>query len=155
MGYNEEKARKMYNLYVQGKPCKKAYAAVEKDDKYVVLKNAEGRKSKYSIAGGTVEENEINSEAIVREVYEELNMNVEVVKSLGFINWTQTWTYQDKTFEMPYEVEVFLTKFISHVNKDKLGLDGEFDNSNISVVEISKEEMLNNVYEFVVKGITF
>ena len=149
MGYNEQKAKKMYDLFVRGKPCRKVYGAVEKDGKFIVLKNPADRKYKYSIAGGTVENDEDNIVAIKREIMEELNINVEVVKSLGFLNWKQNWVFEGKEFQMPYEVEIFLTKFVSYSNRKSLGLEGEFS-KDITVCEVSKEEMMQNVYEFVV-----
>ena len=154
MGYNEQKAKKMYELYVQGKACRKVYAAVEKDGKFIVLKNPADRKYKYSIAGGTVENNEDNIVAIKREILEELNINAEVVKSLGFLNWKQTWVFEGKEFQMPYQVEIFLTKFISYSNNNTLGLEGEFS-KEVTVEEVSKEEMVQNVYEFIVGNFKF
>ncbi len=37
--YYNNKAKRMYNLYINNLPCKKVYAAVKKGDKFVVLKD--------------------------------------------------------------------------------------------------------------------
>jgi len=155
MNYQEQKAKRAYELYLQGLPFKKVYAAVEKDGKYLVLKNAPDRKFKYQISGGGVDDGEDNETAIKRELREELNVNVEIVKSLGVLQYVRTWKYQDKVFDIDYESEIFLTKFLSYSHEHKFGLDGEFIPSIgvVGVAEISKEEMLKGVYEFADGGI--
>ena len=84
--YYNNKAKKMYNLYINNLPCKKVYAAVKKGDKFVVLKDEKNPKWKYQLSGGGVEDGEDNVSAIKREIYEELNMNVKVI-NLGV--WRQ------------------------------------------------------------------
>ncbi len=154
MGYSEAKAKKMYELFLKGLPCKKVYAVVKKDDKFVVLKEAEGRKWKYQLAGGGVEEGENNEIAIKREIAEELNMLVNVVKSLGMICYSTNWIYDGKEFSVNYESEIMLTEFVGYSDNDKFGLEGEFSSSSVvGKCEISEEEMLKNVYEFVSAGI--
>ncbi len=147
--YYNNKAKKMYNLYINNLPCKKVYAAVKKGDKFVVLKDEKNPKWKYQLSGGGVEDGEDNVSAIKREIYEELNMNVKVIKSLGIINYVATWEFEGKKFDVKYEAEIFLTEFVCYLNNNKFGVDGEFDNSAISgIAEISKFEMLENVSEF-------
>ncbi len=147
--YYKNKAKKMYNLYINNLPCKKVYAAVKKGDKFVVLKDEKNPKWKYQLSGGGVEDGEDNVSAIKREIYEELNMNVKVIKSLGIINYVATWEFEGKKFDVKYEAEIFLTEFVCYLNNNKFGVDGEFDNSAISgIAEISKFEMLENVSEF-------
>ena len=148
--YYNKKAKYAYELYLAGKPFKKVYAAVKKGDKYVVLKNKTG-KYEYAISGGGVDPGEDNITAIKREILEELNMNVEVARSLGVRHYQRTWRYEGREFDVDYEAEIFLTRFISYSNNSSFGLEGEFD-KNVSIAEISKEEMLDTVYEFKVDG---
>lgn len=153
--YYNNKAKRMYELYLNNLPCKKVYAAVKKGDKFVVLKDDKNPKWKYQIAGGGVEDGEDNITAIKREIKEELNLNVKVIKSLGVINYVTPWTYENKTFDVKYEAEIFLTEFLSYANNTGFGVEGEFDGSvGVSgVVEVSKQEMLENVAEFKKDGI--
>lgn len=149
MDYYNQKAKKMYELYLKGQPSRKVYAAVRKDNEFVVVKNAEGKKWKYQLAGGGVEDEETNEGAIKREIVEELNINADIVKSLGVVNYKTTWTYEGKEFSINNEAEVFLLEFVSFANNNKFGLDGEFSEKDVKgIALISKEEMCSNVYEF-------
>lgn len=151
--YYNQKAKYAYQLYTEGKPFKKVYAAVKKGDKYIVLKNKKGN-YKYSLSGGGVDPGEDNITAIKRELKEELNVNVKVVKPLGIVRLVKTWRYEGREFDVPYECEIFLTEFVSYANVKDFGLSGEFDD-NFSVAEVSKKEMVNNVFEFTKGGIKF
>ena len=144
--YYDSKAKKMFELYKQNLPCKKVYGVVEKDNQYMVL-YLPNKKYKYQLSGGGVEENETNSQALERELLEELNVNVEIIKSLGNISYVRTWEYEGKSFDVNYQTEIFYTKFVSFAKNKKMGIQGEFDNS-IKMMEISKQEMLDNVAEF-------
>lgn len=157
MDYYTQKAKRMYELYLKGEPCRKVYAAVRIGERYVVLKNAEGRKWKYQLAGGGVEDDETNEEAIVREIIQELNINSKIVKSLGVITYQSNWKYEDKEFSINNEAEVFLLEFVSYSNNNQFGLDGEFTEiANVKgLAFISEEEMCANVYEFTSGGIKF
>jgi len=149
--YYNKKAKLAYELYTMGKPFRKVYAAVKKDEKYLVLKNDKGN-YKYSLAGGGIDPSEDSVTAIKREILEELNVNVKVVKSLGMMHYVNTWSYEGQNFDVQYEVEIFLAEFKSFAHGKGFGLEGEFD-ENFSVAEISKEEMLSSVYEFTKGGI--
>lgn len=155
--YVNKKAKRMYELYLNNLPCKKVYAAVLKGDKFVVLKNEKSKNYKYEIAGGGVEDGETGEQAIKREILEELNMNVNVVKLLGTDSYKATWHYEDKQFDVNYKVEIYLTEFVSYANNNKFGLEGEFDGDNgiTGIMEVTKQEMLENVYEFKSGGIKF
>ena len=118
----------------------------------MVLKRESG-KYKFEIAGGSVELGENNETAIKREIFEELNINVKVVKSLGVIKYIRTWKYKEHEFDIEHQAEIFLTEFISYGNEKGFGLDGEFNQKEFSIAEISKEEMLANVAEFVTFGV--
>ena len=154
MDYYESKAKIAYDKYIKGEPFKKVYAVVQKEDKFVVLRNSKGR-YEYSLSGGGVDDGETNVQAIERELLEELNINVEIKKSLGFCNYVRTWRYQGKEFDIDYVSEIFLTEFVSYADNKNFGLEGEFDGKGISIAEISREEMINKVYEFTAGGIKF
>lgn len=157
MDYYQKKAKHAYELYLKGEPFRKVYAAVEKDGKFVVLKNDNpNKKAKYqfSLSGGGVDEGEDNVTAIKREVKEELNMNVEVVRSLGCVKYNQTWIYEGKEYNLDYLSEIFLVRFDSYSDNVALGLPGEFQHG-ITIEEISKDELLENVFEFKDGGIKF
>ena len=151
MSYFEEKVKRLYNLYKQNKSIKKAYAVVEKDGNYICLTCDKGR-YKYCLAGGSIEEGESPETAVLREILEELNVNAEIVKSLGFFEYFSSWEYNGKKFDIKNEAEIFLTRFVSFGDNEKLGLEGEFS-SITKTIKISKEEMLANVAEFVSFGI--
>ena len=152
MTYFEEKVKRYYNLFKQNKPILKAYAVVEKDNKFMVLTTNKGN-WKYCLSGGSVDDGETTETAIKRELNEELNVNVEIVKSLGFINYTSHWNYKGKEFDINNVAEIFYTKFISFGNNTNFGLDGEFNTNTTSIALISKEEMFENVAEFKEFGI--
>ena len=152
MTYFEEKVKRYYKLYRKNKPILKTYAVVEKDDKFMVLTTTKGN-WKYCLSGGSVDDGETTETAIKRELNEELNVNVEIVKSLGFINYTSRWNYKGKEFDINNVAEIFYTKFVSFGNNTNFGLDGEFNTNTTSNALISKEEMLENVAEFKKYGI--
>ena len=152
MTYYEQKAKLAYELYQKGLPFQKVYAAVQKGDKFFVLK-IQDKKFKYSLSGGGIDEGEDVETAIKRELMEEMNAHVEFVKELDVIHYVHTWRYEGKEFDVDYDAHIVLVKFLSFAKKRKLGLDGEFDNKNVEIVEISKEEMLKNVAEFVDFGV--
>lgn len=154
MDYYEQKAKFAYEKFQRGEPFEKVYAVVQKGDKFVVLKNSKGR-YEYSLSGGGVEDGESNVEAVKREVLEELNIKVEVKKSLGFCRYVRTWRYQGKEFDMDYVAEIFLTDFLAYGENKMFGVEGEFDEKEMSIAEISREEMIENVFEFKNGGIKF
>ncbi len=148
MGYFEEKVKKAYVLSQQGLPFKKVYTVIEKDGLYVVLRNGENSKYKYSLSGGGVEDNEDNVSAVKREVLEEMGIDIEVERSLGTISYSTVWKYEEKPFEVKFEAEIYLSKYVSKIN-DNFGLEGEFGKGISGVALITKEEMLKTVAEFV------
>lgn len=58
----------------------KILCALKGDHKYAYLSN------KYEFPGGKVEQNETSEQAIVREIYEELNLHIQVNKHLITLN---------------------------------------------------------------------
>lgn len=152
--YINKKAKHAYELYLKGEAFKKVYAVVEKNGKYLVLKKS-GKVYKYQLSGGGVDEGEDNITAIKRELLEELNVDVEVIKSLGHINMPVKWRYEGKEFLVDYDMEIFFCKFLSYGENSCIGLEGEFNVNNVEIAEISKEEMINNVAEFAKFGLKF
>lgn len=152
--YNLQKAERAYKLYCENRPFVKVYSVVQKGDKFLVLENF-GQKYKYSLAGGGVEDGEDIETATKREVLEELNVKVKFVRELDVIHYDHTWTYNGKSFDMNYEAHIVLSEVVAVDNsKKRFGLPGEFD-KEMKVLEISKQEMLNNVAEFVTCKVKF
>jgi 8-oxo-dGTP pyrophosphatase MutT (NUDIX family) len=150
--YYNKKAKYAYELYKAGKPFMKAYAAVKKGDKYIVLAHENG-KYKYSLSGGGIDPGEDSVTAIKREIFEELNVNIKNIVSLGHYYMQKTWHYEGKDFDVDYDVEVFSADFDGYADNANFGLDGEFNNKGITIAEISEQEMLENVAEFTKHGI--
>ena len=152
MTYYEQKAKLAYELYQKGLPFQKVYAVVQKGNKFLVL-TVPDKRYKYSLSGGGIDEGEDVVTAIKRELLEEMNVHVEFVRELDTIHYVHTWRYQGKEFDVGYEAHIVLVKFLSYDEKRKMGLDGEFDGKNVEIAEISKDEMLKNVAEFVDFGV--
>lgn len=149
MGYYEEKAKKMYDLFKANKPCEKAYGIVKKGNKYVVIENAPNKTWKYQIAGGGIEEGETKEQAILREIAEELNINAKIVRELGTTSYKSNWKYLEHEFTIDNIAHVFLLEFIDYVDNQKLGQEGEFTNENVKGIKlITKKDACENVYEF-------
>ena len=62
------------------------------------------------------------------------------------------WNYNGEEFWVTDEMEIVLVKFVSYGKNKSFGITGEFTEED-EPVEITKEEMLNNVYEFTKGGI--
>ncbi len=153
--YYEQKAEYAWKLFCENKPFLKVYSIVQKDDKFLVLENSNKKNFKYSLAGGGVEEGEDIETATKREILEELNVRVKFIKELDVIHYVHTWHYKGKSFDVNYEAHIVLSEVIStDLSKKIFGLPGEFD-KEIKVLEISKEEMLKNVAEFVTFKVKF
>lgn len=151
--YYRKKAEYAKSLHERGLPWIKAYAAVRDGDKFLVLTytDANGEIS-YELAGGGIEENETPAEGIVREIEEELNVKVEIIRALGvYDKMVKTWRLDNETYDIPYEIHVFDTKIVKHVNK-KNGLEGEFEAKGIKTALIDKKTMLSKVAEFTKMG---
>lgn len=145
--YYRTKALYAKKLYDSGLPFVKVYAPVRNGDKFIVLQKTTENGVEYQISGGGVDEGETLEEAIKRELMEELNVEVEVVKELGVYNKLyKTWRLDDESFDIQYEIHVFDTKLKRKLD-GKFGLDGEFGN-NFKIVEIDKQTLLSNVKEF-------
>ena len=145
--YYLAKAKRAKELYDKGLPFVKVYAPVRDGNKFIVLEKQTEKGKRYDIAGGGVDEGETLEEAIKRELKEELNAEVEIIKELGvYDKFYHPWTLDGETFNVQYEIHVFDTKLKSKFKGD-FGLKGEFD-KNIKIAKIDKETLINNVSEF-------
>ena len=145
--YYRTKARFAKKLYDNGLPFVKVYAPVRVGDKFLVLQKTTEKGVTFEISGGGVDEGETLEEAIKRELLEELNVEVDVVKELGvYDKLYKTWHLDDESFDIRYEIHVFDTKLKRKLDGN-FGLDGEFG-KNFKIVEIDKQTLLSNVKEF-------
>ena len=153
MGYYQNKALVAKELHDKGLPWIKVYAVVRYEDKFVVLAREKDGNIEYMLAGGGVDKGEDINTAIKREIKEELNMKVNVIKEIGvYDKLFVKWKYNDEEFEVQYEIHVMDTEVIQ-IKHGKLGLKGEFDkNTNISFID--KETLLSEVAEFKSFGLT-
>lgn len=152
LDYYKQKAMHAKELFDKGLPFVKVYAPVRVGDKFMVLKSEKENVVKYNIAGGGVDEGETLEQALNRELKEELNVEVEIIKELGcFNNMYKTWELDGKKFDVQYQVHVFDTRLKKKL-KGKFGLDGEFS-KNINIVEVDKKTLIDNVSEFRDHGI--
>ena len=144
--YWKKKIKHAYKMYKKGLERKKVYAAVEKDGLFAVIRIFKG-KYKYMLAGGSVEKRETNEKAIIREINEELNINTEIIKSLGTIHYKAPFEYKGIKFEVGNVAEIFYCKYVSDANNKVHGVKGEFEDEN-AICFITKDEMLENISEF-------
>ena len=145
--YYKAKALRAKELYDKGLPFVKVYAPVRDGDKFIVLEKTTNDGVAYDIAGGGVDEGETLEEAIRRELMEELNVEVEVIKELGvYDKLYKTWTLDGESFDIQYEIHVFDTKLKKQCDGD-FGLDGEFDKKT-KIARIDKQTLISKVPEF-------
>ena len=152
MDYFLQKAKHAYQCYKKGTARQKVYAVVEKGDKYVVLKIKRKEQEEYCLAGGGIEKGEDVSTAIIREVAEELSMDVEYVRTLGSFMTKSKWTYKNKEFFVDDQINVVYTRFVNYSKDSSFGVKGEFSQED-SIAEIDQQTMLNTVVEFTKYGI--
>ena len=145
--YYREKAKRAKALYDKGLPFVKVYAPVRDGDKFIVLAKQAPDGVRYDIAGGGVDEGETLEDAIRRELMEELNVEVDIIKEIGMNNETfRTWELDGEKFDIRYEIHVFDTKLKNKLS-GSFGLDGEFE-KNVKIAGIDKETLMHSVYEF-------
>ena len=145
--YYRSKALRAKELYNKGLPFVKVYAPVRDGDKFMVLAKETEDGIKYYISGGGVDEGETLEQAIKRELMEELNVEVDVIKELGvYDKLYKTWRLDDESFDIQYEIHVFDTKLKKKL-EGKFGLDGEFD-KNVKIAWIDKETLISTIPEF-------
>ncbi|MBP3619632.1 MAG: NUDIX domain-containing protein [Clostridia bacterium] len=150
MNYQQKKAKYAYHLFKKGLPFKKAYAVVEKGDKFVVLNNL--AKDRYSLSGGGVDRGEDNIAAVKREVMEEMNMEIEIARSLGVVSYPSDRKYKNHEFVLECQAEIFYARFVGYGDNKDFGIKGEFSD-NIRIVELTKEEMIKKVDTFTKLGV--
>jgi len=74
---------------------KRTFAAIIRDNHILMVRVVNGMKDFWTLPGGGLENSETYEEAVVREVLEEINLKVSVVKHLftdTYENGTQTQT---------------------------------------------------------------
>ncbi len=149
--FYREKALRVKELYNKGLPFVKVYAPVRDGNKFIVLEKHRNGKTTYDISGGGVEEGETLEEAIKRELMEELNIEVDVIKELGvYDKFYHPWELDGEIYNIQYEIHVFDTKIKNEQNTDMhvVGLQGEFDNDTVKIARIDKKTLLSEVTEF-------
>lgn len=145
--YYRSKALIAKELYDKGLPFVKVYAPVRNGDKFIVLTKETENGIKYQISGGGVDKGETLEQAIKRELREELNVEVEIIKELGvYDKFYATWRLDGEEFDVQYEIHVFDTKLKKKLDGN-FGLAGEFD-KRFNIVEVDKETLVSNVAEF-------
>lgn len=150
--YYRIKALRAKELFDKGLPFVKVYSPVRDGDKFIVLKKETDDGVKYNLSGGGVDDGETLEEAIKRELMEELNVEVEVIKELGvYDKLYKTWHLDGESFDIQYEIHVFDTKLKKKLG-GKFGLEGEFDKS-VKIVAIDKETLISKIKEFKDYGI--
>ena len=109
--YYRQKALRAKELLDKGLPFVKVYAPVRVGDKFLVLAKQTDNGVIYSLSGGGVDEGETLQQAIKRELMEELNVEVDIIKELGvYDKLFKTWRLDDESFDIRYEIHVFDTK---------------------------------------------
>ena len=150
--YYRQKAIKAKKLHDQGLPFVKVYAVVRDGEEFVVLKRMKNKEVSYHLSGGGVDEGETLEQAVKRELKEELNAEVDIVKELGVYDKMFVKFHLDENeFEVQYEIHVFETKLINMID-GKLGLEGEFS-KNYEIARINEEMLLKEIAEFSQFGI--
>lgn len=150
--YYREKALRAKELFDKGLPFVKVYAPVRDGDLFMALAKETENGIEYDIAGGGVDDGETLEEAIKRELKEELNVEVDIIKELGvYDKLYKTWELDGQSFDIQYEIHVFDTKLKKQLKGD-MGLKGEFK-SNVKVAKIDKRTLLSKVAEFCKFGI--
>lgn len=141
--YKNEKSMFAYLLMTENKLFKKARAVVKDGENFVVLYNS--KKDKYALAGGGVDEGETSREACVREAFEELGINVKIIKYLSKRYYSCPIDFEGNVFISKRVEYFYLCEVIKKdINKKQLGIEGEFS-SEIEVRNLSKEEFLNKI----------
>ena len=102
-------------------------ALIKKDNKYLIAKRASGdacNLGKWEFPGGKVEPNESEIDAIIREIKEELNIDIRVIKYLtSSVYESSSHTVQIKLYERKHKKGVIQLKDHSeyrYVTKDEL-----------------------------------
>ena len=114
---------------------------------HVLCDDIFGHRDYLETPGGGVEDGEELISALKRELREELNVEVEIIKELGvYDKLYKTWRLDGESFDIQYEIHVFDTKLKKKLDGN-FGLEGEFNNS-AKIVEIDKETLISSVKVF-------
>jgi 8-oxo-dGTP diphosphatase len=111
----------------------RAFAAILKDDTILMVREVSKTNDFWTLPGGGLEDGETFEEAVIREVREEVNLDVNVVKYLFSSNY-------EHGIEKCYLVEV------ADDRQPSLGFDPEFplDEQNLSEVKWQSIKLMKN-----------
>lgn len=107
-------------------------AVIKNNDKYFCCQRGPGRALayKWEFPGGKIEAHETQEHAIIREIKEELDSDIEVVKYLGTVNHK----YLD--IEKPFEITMHA--YLCSLSNGTLELSEHIDSKYATVEEMKK-----------------
>lgn len=141
--YYEDKSKLYYENYINHKCTKKVRGIVLNDMGQILLLHSK-RHNGYSIPGGTVEEEESIKDTVLREVYEETGAEIIPIKIVGkYYHTSKNFNYEGITFDSDRVEYFYFCKFKGFKNHN-LGLKGEFDDGDITVVFLDYEDAINS-----------
>lgn len=105
-------------------------AVIKNNDKYFCCQRGPGRALayKWEFPGGKIEAHETQEHAIIREIKEELNSDIEVVKYLGTVNHK----YLD--IEKPFEITMHA--YLCSLSNGTLELSEHIDSKYATIQEM-------------------
>ncbi len=114
----------------------RACAAIIKDNKILMVHIVDGKRDFWTLPGGGLEDKETYKDAVIREVKEEVNLDVEVMKYL----FTSTYRHGEE--------KCYLVKVVND-KEPTLGYDPEYSEDNQVLKSIewkSLEEVKNDLH---------
>ena len=105
-----------------------AYGVIISSDKIALIRKARGGyKGKLDLPGGGIEHTETPSEALVREIMEEVGVNVEGYSLLDVTSTNITWEMEPSLFEDLHHIGILYQVNIDNLNlkKDADGIDSD------------------------------
>ena len=107
-------------------------AVIKNNDKYFCCQRGPGRALayKWEFPGGKIEAHETQEHAIIREIKEELDSGIEVVKYLGTVN------YKYLDIEKPFEITMHA--YLCSLSNGTLELSEHIDSKYATVEEMKK-----------------
>lgn len=141
--YSQAKLEESYRLYKEGRFFKKSRALIINRNRLVVLSYRDGKKEKFVLPGGGIEEGEGSKKAAVRESMEEVGMKVFPYKFIGKEYYSCNLEYNGERFPSKRVTFYYLCKGIGKLEGIVMGLEGEFDKTKeLSVKTLSYEDLL-------------
>lgn len=141
--YFEDKSKLYYENYLNHKCTKKVRGIILNDMGQILLLHSK-RHNGYSIPGGTVEENESIKDTVLREVFEETGAEIIPIKIVGkYYHTSKNFNYDGVTFDSERVEYFYFCKFKGFKNHN-LGLQGEFDDGDITVMFLDYEDAVKS-----------